>query len=76
MAKNAFISEGRHYGMALKQNQNYKQISNNLNRVSKTPEHKGTLSIPADRELLTSFTLLLYLVYCEFLRDYLFFFEH
>ena len=58
VAKNVFLLEGRSYGMALTQNQNYQKVSNNLNPVLKTPEHKGTLSIPADRELLSTFTLL------------------
>ena len=35
--------------MAWTQNQSKRNISNNLNPVSKTPEHKRTLYIPDDR---------------------------
>ena len=40
VAKNVFLLEGRNYGMALMQNQNYQKISNNLKPVSKTLEYK------------------------------------
>ena len=43
------------YGMALTQNQNQQKISNNLNPVSKTPEHKSPIFIPVDQELLNYF---------------------
>ena len=40
VAKNVFPLEGRNYGMALMQNQNYQKILKNLNPVWKTLEHK------------------------------------
>ena len=48
-AKNAFLLDGLNYGMAWMQNQNQQKILNNLNLVSKTPEHNGNLFIPGVR---------------------------
>ena len=49
VAKYVFLLEGRNYGMALMQNQNYQKISNNLNPVWKTLEHKEPiLFMPID----------------------------
>ena len=44
-----FLLEGRNYGMALMQNQNYQKISNNFKSVSKTLEHEEPiLFLPID----------------------------
>ena len=58
------------------QNQNYQKISNNLNSVSKTLEHKEhILFLPIDNFLTIYFYFVIsisYIVYCEFLRDCVF----
>ena len=50
------------------------KISNNFSPVSKTPENKGNLFIPAIREQLTTFTLLFHLLYGKFFKGLSFFF--
>ena len=76
VAKNFFLLEGRNYEIALMQNQNYQKISNNLNSVSKTLEHKEPiLFLPIDNFLTICFYFvisILYIVHCKFLRDYVF----
>ena len=58
------------------QNQNYQKISNNLNSVLKTLEHKEhILFLRIDNFLIIYFYFvisILYIVYCKFVRDYVF----
>ena len=67
VAKNAFLLQGRNYGMDRMQNQNQRKISSNLNSILKTLAHKGTLVfLPTVPVLLTTLFFYSLYSYCRF----------